>query len=150
MASPLEKIQALDAIEKEIILCIQNAGNALIELSKEKPSQKNAEVRNFIILSPLDISIFSTFQNHTSQFLKSLNSIENKLSDQIAYLIQVSTISAHEGSGYGSAKVLQMAWHRMHNVRHRIKELEDAGNKHARKQTPQASVGNQLPSNVPQ
>lgn len=44
MANPLEKIQALDAIEKEIILCIQSAGNALQELSKEKPSQKNAEV----------------------------------------------------------------------------------------------------------
>jgi mediator of RNA polymerase II transcription subunit 11 len=61
MTNPLEKIQALDAIEKEIILCIQSAGNALQELSKEKPSQKNAE-------------------NHTSQFLKSLNGIENKLS----------------------------------------------------------------------
>jgi len=96
-------------------LCIQSAGNALQELSKEKPSQKNAE-------------------NHTNQFLKSLNSIENKLSDQINYLLQVSTTSAHEGSGYASAKVLQMAWHRMHNVRHRIKELEDAGNKHAKKQ----------------
>lgn len=91
MTNPLEKIQALDLIEKEIILCIQSAGNALQELSKEKPSQKNAE-------------------NHTNQFLKSLNSIENKLSDQINYLLQVSTTHAHEGSGYSSAKNLQMAW----------------------------------------
>lgn len=91
MTNPLEKIQALDAIEKDIVLCIQSAGNALQELSKEKPSQKNAE-------------------NHTNQFLKSLNSIENKLSDQINYLIQVSTTHAHEGSGYSSAKNLQMAW----------------------------------------
>lgn len=44
MTNPLEKIQTLEAIEKEIILCIQSAGNALQELSKEKPSQKNAEV----------------------------------------------------------------------------------------------------------
>lgn len=44
MTNPLEKIQALDAIEKEIVLCLQNAGSALQELSKEKPSQKNAEV----------------------------------------------------------------------------------------------------------
>jgi mediator of RNA polymerase II transcription subunit 11 len=62
MASPLEKIQALDAIEKEIILCIQNAGNALQELSKEKPSQKNAEVRNkfktFILSSILHDIVF--------------------------------------------------------------------------------------------
>lgn len=78
MANPLEKIQALDAIEKEIILCIQSAGQALQELSKEKPSQKNAE-------------------NNASQFLKSLNTVENKLSEQINYLIQVSTTSAHEG-----------------------------------------------------
>lgn len=45
MTNPLEKIQTLEAIEKEIILCIQSAGNALQELSKEKPSQKNAEVK---------------------------------------------------------------------------------------------------------
>lgn len=29
MSSSLEKIQALDAIEKEIVLCIHSAGNAL-------------------------------------------------------------------------------------------------------------------------
>lgn len=45
MTNSLEKIQTLEAIEKEIILCIQSAGNALQELSKEKPSQKSAEVR---------------------------------------------------------------------------------------------------------
>jgi mediator of RNA polymerase II transcription subunit 11 len=110
MTNPLEKIQALDAIEKEIILCIQSAGNALAELSKEKPSQKNAE-------------------NHTNQFLKSLNSIENKLSDQINYLLQVSTTHAHEGSGYSSAKNLQMAWQRLNNVKARLKELEDSNAK---------------------
>lgn len=44
MSNSLEKIHALEAIEKEIILCIQSAGNALQELSKEKPSQKSAEV----------------------------------------------------------------------------------------------------------
>ena len=64
--------------------------------------------------------------------------------------MQVSTTSAHEGSGYASAKVLQMAWHRMHNVRHRIKELEEAGNKHLKKQNPATTagavpVGNQPP-----
>lgn len=131
MANQLEKIQALEAIEKEIILCIQSAGNALQELSKEKPSQKNAE-------------------NHTNQFLKSLNSIENKLSDQISYLIQVSTTSAHEGSGYASAKILQMAWHRMHNVRHCIKELEEAGNRHAKKQNQSMGPSNPGSNNMQQ
>lgn len=124
--SPLDKIQALGLIEKEIIMCLQSAGkklsftqtstsshssfpisgSALSELSKEKSSQKSAE-------------------NHTQQFLKSLSNVESKLSEQINYLTQVSTGQPHEGSGYASQKVLQMAWHRNHNASSRIKELED-------------------------
>lgn len=78
-----------------------------MELSKEKSSQKAAE-------------------NHTSQFIKSLNSIETKLSEQINYLTQVSTNHPHEGSGYGSAKVLQMTWHRFHHVRSVISSYKAA------------------------
>ena len=67
--------------------------------------------------------------------------------------MQVSTTSAHEGSGYASAKVLQMAWHRMHNVRHRIKELEEAGTKHLKKQnqsSPAAAATGAVPvGNLP-
>lgn len=69
-------------------------GQSLQELGKEKTSQKAVE-------------------NNTQQFLKSLNIIETKLSEQINYLTQVSTGQPHEGSGYASAKVLQMAWHRI-------------------------------------
>lgn len=105
--SPLEKIQVLDQIEKEIVLCLQSAGQALLELSKEKSSQKNAE-------------------NHTQQFLKSLNAVESKLLEQINYLTQVSTGQPHEGSGYAAAKVLQMAWHRIHHARSRVRELEES------------------------
>lgn len=47
-------------------------GQALNELSKDKPSGKNAE-------------------SLTSQFVKSLESIENDLSSQINYLTTVST-----------------------------------------------------------
>ena len=36
----------------------------------------------------------------------------------------------HEGSGYESQKVLQMAWHRLQHVRSRIEELERLKNKH--------------------
>ncbi|XP_055920780.1 mediator of RNA polymerase II transcription subunit 11 [Eupeodes corollae] len=105
--NPLDKINALDAIEKEIITCLQSAGQALQELSKEKSSQKNAE-------------------NQTQQFLKSLSNVESKLSEQINYLTQVSTGQPHEGSGYASAKVLQMAWHRIHHARSRVRELEES------------------------
>lgn len=127
--SPLDKIQALDAIEKEIILCIQSAGKnnrkhqnphlpkrlrkgqSLQELGKEKSSQKAAE-------------------NHTQQFLKSLSIVESKLTEQINYLTQVSTGQPHEGSGYASAKVLQMAWHRIQHARSRVRELDESKSKY--------------------
>ncbi|XP_061398353.1 mediator of RNA polymerase II transcription subunit 11 [Musca vetustissima] len=118
--NPLDKIQVLDDIEKEIILCLQSAGQALQELSKEKSSQKSAETQ-------------------TAQFLKSLQNVEMKLSEQINYLTQVSTGQPHEGSGYASAKVLQMAWHRISHVRSRVRELEETKAKytHAARQQQQ-------------
>lgn len=126
--NPLDKIHALDEIEQEIIMCLQSAGfyfnyiryiyiyikffpissgQALQELSKEKSSQKSAETQ-------------------TQQFIKSLSNVESKLSDQINYLTQVSTGQPHEGSGYASAKVLQMAWHRIQHARSRVRELEES------------------------
>lgn len=86
-------------------------GHALLELGKEKSSQKAAE-------------------NHTATFLKSLGSVEAKLSEQINYLTQVSTGTPHEGSGYASAKVLQMAWHRIQHARVRVRELEESKTKY--------------------
>lgn len=80
-------------------------------MGKEKTSQKAVE-------------------NNTQQFLKSLNIIETKLSEQINYLTQVSTGQPHEGSGYASAKVLQMAWHRIQHARSRVRELDDSKNKY--------------------
>lgn len=76
-----------------------------MELSKEKSGQKQAET-------------------NTSQFLRTLNQVESKLSDQINYLTQVSTGQPHEGSGYASQKVLQMAWHRLEHVRSWVNELD--------------------------
>ncbi|XP_004530278.1 mediator of RNA polymerase II transcription subunit 11 [Ceratitis capitata] len=118
--NPLDKIHALDDIEQEIILCLQSAGQALQELSKEKSSQKSAETQ-------------------TQQFLKSLSNVESKLSEQINYLTQVSTGQPHEGSGYASAKVLQMAWHRIQHARSRVRELEESKAKytHAARQQQQ-------------
>lgn len=118
--TPLDKIHALDEIEREIILCLQSAGQTLQELSKEKSSQKNAETQ-------------------TQQFVKSLNNVDSKLSEQINYLTQVSTGQAHEGSGYASAKVLQMAWHRIQHARSRVRELEETKAKftHAARQQQQ-------------
>ncbi|KAJ9576956.1 hypothetical protein L9F63_006482 [Diploptera punctata] len=111
MTAPIDKIQVLETIEKDIITCLQSAGQALFELSKEKSSLKQAE-------------------GHTHQFLKTLGHIENKLTEQINYLTQVSTGQPHEGSGYASQKVLQMAWHRLEHARSRVNELERIKNKH--------------------
>lgn len=85
----------------EILISAQ----ALLELSKEKSGQKQAET-------------------NTSQFLRTLSQVESKLSDQINYLTQVSTGQPHEGSGYASQKVLQMAWHRLEHVRSWVNELD--------------------------
>lgn len=133
--SPLDKIQVLDSIEKEIVNCLQSAGKffltcplnrcfkllffigqSLQELSKEKSSQKAAET-------------------HTQAFIKSLAMVESKLSEQINYLTQVSTGQAHEGSGYAAAKVLQMAWHRIHHAKSRVRELEESKAKYVAMET---------------
>ncbi|KAK7862610.1 hypothetical protein R5R35_005646 [Gryllus longicercus] len=116
MTAPMEKIQILDTIEKDIITCLQSAGQALMELSKEKSSVKQAEVQ-------------------THQFLKTLGLVESKLTEQINYLTQVSTGQPHEGSGYASQKVLQMAWHRLEHARSRVNELERIKNKHLQGRT---------------
>ncbi|XP_053621679.1 mediator of RNA polymerase II transcription subunit 11 [Plodia interpunctella] len=105
MGGPMERIQVLDDIEKDILTCLQCAAQTLLELSKEKSGQKQAET-------------------NTSQFLRTLNQVESKLSDQINYLTQVSTGQPHEGSGYASQKVLQMAWHRLEHVRSWVNELD--------------------------
>lgn len=131
---PMDKIAILETIEKEIVNCLQSAGKfflvtfksdynfdfvvgqSLQELSKEKSSQKAAET-------------------HTQAFLKSLSIVESKLSEQINYLTQVSTGQAHEGSGYAAAKVLQMAWHRIHHAKSRVRELEESKAKYVAMET---------------
>lgn len=115
MAAPMERIQALELIEKDIITCLQSAGQALLELSKEKSSLKQVE-------------------NQSHQFLKSLGNVESKLTEQINYLTQVSTGQPYENSGYASQKVLQMAWHRLEHARSRVKELERSKNKYLQDQ----------------
>ncbi|XP_073941806.1 mediator complex subunit 11 [Choristoneura fumiferana] len=125
MAGPMERIQVLDDIEKDIITCLQCAAQALLELGKEKSSQKQAET-------------------NTSQFLRTLSQVESKLSDQINYLTQVSTGQPHEGSGYASQKVLQMAWHRLEHVRSWVNELDRLKASHLA-----ATNGRSVTSSVP-
>lgn len=108
----LENQSKFEGVHADLIILFSIlTGQSLLELSKEKSSQKAAE-------------------NHTQQFLKSLSTVESKLTDQINYLTQVSTGQPHEGSGYASACALQMAWHRIHHARSRVRELEESKSKY--------------------
>lgn len=115
MATPLERIKALELIEQDIITCLQNAGQALSELSKDRPSMKQAE-------------------NQSHQFVKGLVNIESKLTEQIDFLAQVSTGQPHENSNYASQKVFQMSRQRLEYARNRVKQLEQSTNKYLQKQ----------------
>ncbi|KAF8793580.1 mediator of RNA polymerase II transcription subunit 11-like [Argiope bruennichi] len=110
MPPPAEKLQQLEQLEKELANALQAASQTVLELSKEKPSLKQAE----------------TF---TSTFLKSLETVETGLSQNITYLTQVSTGQAHEGSSYASQKMMQMAWHRLKHSQSRLNDLERLKNK---------------------
>lgn len=63
----------------------------------------------------------------------------------------------HEGSGYASQKVLQMAWHRLEHARSRVNELERIKNKHLHRttnaqrpaQAPPAGAASTQPANPP-
>ncbi|KAG8190248.1 hypothetical protein JTE90_001332 [Oedothorax gibbosus] len=112
MPSPAEKLQQLEHLEKELAAAVHAASQAILELSKDKPSVKQAET-------------FST------TFLKSLENVESGLSKHITYLTQVSTGQSHEGSSYASQKMMQMAWHRLKHSQSRLNDLERLKNQHA-------------------
>lgn len=88
-------------------------GQALQELSKDKPSMKQVE-------------------SHTTNFIKTLEGVESGLTKQINYLTQVSTGQPHEGSCYAAQKDLLMAMHRVEHVKSRLNELEKIHNEHLR------------------
>ncbi|XP_025080150.1 mediator of RNA polymerase II transcription subunit 11-like isoform X2 [Pomacea canaliculata] len=108
-----ERLGALEKIEGNIASAIQSAGQALQELSKDKPILKHAE-------------------GHTTTFIKTLQEVENGLMQQITYLMQVTTGQPHEGSCYAAAKDLQMAMHRSEHVKSRLGELEKLKQEHLR------------------
>uniref|UniRef100_T1J453 Mediator of RNA polymerase II transcription subunit 11 n=1 Tax=Strigamia maritima TaxID=126957 RepID=T1J453_STRMM len=131
MAAPIERLQQLEAIEKDIMNILQSAGQAVQELSKDKPPGKSVE-------------------GHTNNYLKTLASVETGLSKQINYLTQVSTGQPHEGSSYAAQKVLQMAWHRLEHARSRVNELERLKNQHTQALLRQANARQNNMSNSSQ
>ncbi|XP_035215173.1 mediator of RNA polymerase II transcription subunit 11-like [Stegodyphus dumicola] len=127
MTSPAEKLKQLETLEKDLAAALHAASQAILELSKEKPSVKQAE----------------TF---SSTFLKTLENVESGLSKHITYLTQVSTGQAHEGSSYASQKMMQMAWHRLKHSQSRLNELERLKNQHSQQGNRQSHMKQSPPT----
>ena len=128
-STPAEaRIEQLEHIEEDVIAILKNAGNCLLDISKDRPSQK-----------AVDQSVQTVMNN--------IKSVDSKLSEQIKYLTQVSTGHPHAGSSYPSQKVLQTAWHRLEHAKSRIGELEQKApvqavqHQQQQKQAPQQQGG---------
>lgn len=105
-SSPAEaRIEQLEQIEEDVINILKTSGNCLLEIAKDRPSQK--QVDSFV-----------------NTVMTSIRSVDTKLSEQIKYLNQVSTGHPHEGSSYPSQKNLWTSWHRLEHVKNRITELD--------------------------
>merc|ERR1712002_732855 len=104
-AVPVDRLEQLNDIEKEIVESLENCGASLQELSKDNVTKKNAE------------------QTSTA-YIKSLQKIESDLLKQINYLSQVATGNPHEGSCYAGQKEAMMAYHRCAHVTTRLRDLE--------------------------
>ncbi|CAG0912367.1 unnamed protein product [Notodromas monacha] len=119
---PLERLKALDEIEKDIAQVLTSASHALAEISKDKPSQKQVD-------------------QHNTQFLNTLSSVETELTKHINYLIQVSTGQPHEGSSYAAQKSLLMAGQRLDHSKRRLSELESIKNHYPLPSVPRPAFG---------
>ncbi|XP_072905018.1 mediator of RNA polymerase II transcription subunit 11 [Hemitrygon akajei] len=99
-----EKLRNLEEVEKEIALILQSAANAILEMSKEKVTER-------------------TLDRHASQFTASVQRVETELSSQIRYLTQVATGQPHEGSSYSARKDAQMAVNRVEYTHLKVRDL---------------------------
>ena len=104
------QLQILDRIEDDLAESLSAGGQALKELSKDKPNNK-------------------TVENWTNQFMARLDRAGSELSQQIAYLTRVTTGQSAESSSYGSKKDLQMSKSRLEHAQERLRRLESLSNK---------------------
>lgn len=104
------QLQNLDKIEDDLAESLAAAGQALKELSKDKPNNKNVE-------------------NLTNQFMGRLDRAGSELAQQIAYLTRVNTGQSAESSSYSGKKDLQMANKRLEHAQAQLGRLESLANK---------------------
>lgn len=110
MSSNNNPLRALDIIEEDLVESLAAAGQALKELSKDKPNVRATE------------TLYNTFMGR-------LDKAGAELSHQIAYLSRVTTSSAAEGLSYGSKIDVQMAKNRLNHAQSYIRQLEAASKK---------------------
>merc|ERR1712130_10030 len=79
------KLKVLDDIERKLISAIQNAGQVMTELAKDKVNEKSAD-------------------RFTDKFLKEIDEVETELTRHINYLGQVTCNTPHRGSVYGKVR----------------------------------------------
>lgn len=110
MTTHNNQLQNLDNIEDDLVKSLSAAGQALKELSKDKPNVKSVE-------------------SFTNTFMSRLDRAGAELSNQIAYLTRVTTGQIAEGSSYGCKKDLKMAKSRLEHAQTRLRGLEAAAGK---------------------
>ena len=85
--APMAKMEQLDKVEKEIVSCLQTGGQALAEVARDKPSQKQVDLL-------------------VTQFMTCLGNIDSSLTDHIRYLSQVSRAEKLSGLLSASLRVI--------------------------------------------
>lgn len=104
------QLQNLDKIENDLAESLTSAGQALKELSKDKPNNKSVETL-------------------TNQFIGRLDRAGTELAQQIAYLTRVTTGQSAESSSYGGKKDLQLANKRLEHAQTQLLRLESLASK---------------------
>lgn len=99
-----ERLKALDQIETEVLNAMQGAGFTIAELSKDRPTMRQAEIQ-------------------ATSFIAGLQSVECRILREIQHLERMTSGSTHSGSPYSSRKSVDLAHHRLAHVRSKLDEL---------------------------
>lgn len=95
------RLSRLEEVERKIMLIMQHAGNALEELSKDRPIVKQVE-------------------GHTHNFHMVVKEVESEMSAHINYLNQISAGLPYEGNTYADSIDLYHAIDRLSLVRNTL------------------------------
>ncbi|CAK9297131.1 unnamed protein product [Gordionus sp. m RMFG-2023] len=101
--TPLENINKLEEVEKQIAQILQYSGLLLNEMSKEKSVAKQVE-------------------NLNNQFTKEIEKVYIELLSNINYLVEISSGQQHEGSSYARMKSLQLSLNSLDIIQNQLSE----------------------------